>query len=165
MAITVKLAPVVNSAVNAYVLPSTISIMRKIADGVYGTESEQTYARSYVEHYEQKAEKKRACRERMNQLIHDRIREYLYNNTQIGDIVTVLSVQSGLDDYGDFQGMANYNERRGYSPNAKRDYTRPKIQKALDSLVEDGFFSTSIENVVGYNNKVRVYTRIANSVI
>lgn len=165
MAITVELVPVVNSTVNACVLPSTISIMRKIADGVYGTESEQAYARSYVEHYEQRAEKKRICRERMNQLIHDRIREYLYNNTQIGDIVTVLSVQSGLDDYGDFQGMASYNERCKYSLNAKRDYTRPKIQKALDSLVEDGFFSTSIENVVGYNNKVRVYTRIANSVI
>lgn len=109
--------------------------------------------------------KKRICLERMNQLIQDRIREYLYNNTQIGDIVTVLSVQSGLDDYDDFQGMASYNKRRKYNPNAKRDYTRPKIQKALDSLVEDGFFSTSIEYVVGYNNKVRVYTRIANNAV
>lgn len=58
MAITVKLAPVVNSAVNARVLPSTLSIMQKIADGVYGTELEQAYARSYVAHYEQRAEKK-----------------------------------------------------------------------------------------------------------
>lgn len=73
----------------------------------------------------------------------------LRDNLNSGDVVTPLSVRKWLDE--------NYDN---FLPNGKRVITLPKIQAALDTLVENGEMTTSIEYVANIGKrpaKQRVY--------
>lgn len=165
MSIIVNVIPEMSESVS-YCKPSVISIMRKLANGETCSPAETCFAKEYVKEYERKAEIRRSIREFEKE---DRINEicyYLLNcvgskEVNVGDSVTVLSVQSGLDNYIDNSGNT-YNERRRENENAKRVYTRPLIQKALDKLVNDGYMTTSIKFIYGYSNKVKIYTFTEN---
>lgn len=66
----------------------------------------------------------------------------LRNNLKSGDVVTPLSVRKWLDEgYGNIE------------PNGKRTITLPKIQSALDTLVENGEMTTSVEYVANIGKR------------
>lgn len=161
MSIVVNVIPEMSESASLY-RPSVISIMRKLANGEPCSPAEIHFSKEYVKEYERKAEIRRSIREfekedRINEICYYLLNSVNSKDVNVGDSVTVLSVQSGLDNFIDNYGNT-YNERRRENSNAKRIYTRPLIQKALDNLVNDGYMTTSIKFVSEYSNKVKIYT-------
>lgn len=115
--------------------------------------SEDDYVRRVATYHADSIQRQEERKQRkINEIIAD-IEDMILENMDNGDSATIFSVQQFADE----QQQERTNE---YISSKNRKATRPRIEKALKNLVEQGYLTESIERVEGYSNYVKVWTKI-----
>lgn len=115
--------------------------------------AEDDYVRRVATYHANSIQRQEERKQREIAEIIANIEDMILENMDNGDSATILSIQRFADEQ---QREITHD----YVSGKNRKATRPKIEKALKNLVEQGYLQESIERVEGYSNYVKVWTKI-----